>query len=81
MCRSVKMKAITKLLSKTAGRQKEFSLDMSKIETKFIDSLNRSKVDLIKKYYLGDMEEKYLNIVGQIYRENNEKCLVGKEAK
>lgn len=57
------MKGITSLFSSILDRQKDFILDINKIDAKFIEELNSSKVSMVKKYYLGDMEEKYLKIV------------------
>lgn len=74
------MKGITKQLSTIAGRQKEFSLDICRIENKFMENLNNSKVNMIKKYYLGDMEEKYLKIVEEVYEKKNREYLLGQQA-
>ena len=55
MCRFIKMKAITQLLTKRAGRQKDFLQEINKIESSFIEQLINSKAELTKKYYLGDL--------------------------
>lgn len=74
------MKGVTKELSNLAGKQKDFSLDICRIEGKFIEELHRTNNSLLKKYELGSMDENFFKIVQEIYVKKNRECLVGEQA-
>lgn len=75
-CRIVSMKGVTKELSNLAGKQKDFSLDICRIEGKFIEELHKSNHFFVKKYELGSMEDNFLRILQEIYLKKNRECLV-----
>lgn len=72
---------MTTLLTQRSHKLKDFTIESCKIENKFIDEIHSSRRELIKKYYLGDLEQKDLKIVEEIYKNRNAKCLTGGEAK
>lgn len=76
-CSTVKLKAINQLLTRRNQQQKDFAAELIKIQNKFVEELDSSRRALAKKYYLGDLQEKYLDIVEKIYKRKNIKCLTG----
>lgn len=69
---------MTKLLNDRTQQQKEFIMEFCKIENNFIDQLHKSRLQTIRKLYLGNLEEKDLKLVEEIYKNKNSKCLIGK---
>jgi hypothetical protein len=68
------------MLNERAHKQKEFILNVCEIENDFIAELHNSREKLTDRYRFGDLEEKYLKIVEEIYVRRNSKCMIGKDA-
>ena len=43
--------------------------------------VNESRKNMTNKYCFGDLEDKYVMIVEEIYKKGNAKSLIGKDAK
>lgn len=65
------------MLKKRAKNHKDFVLNLCNIENNFMDNLEKYRMKFANVYYLGDMQESYLNIVEGIYRNKNIECLKG----
>ena len=50
------------------------------MEANFINELRKTNYSLVEECGLKGLEEKYQNIVNEIYEKKNSKCLKGKEA-
>ena len=79
-CPSVPLKGITAHLQGRVRNHKDFVINFCRIENSFVEELCESRRKMGRKYYLGDLKEEFVLIVDQIYREKNNKCLVGAKA-
>ena len=72
---------MVEMIKARINQQKEFTVRMCEIDNRLIQELHKARKDLIKRYYLGDLEEKYLKVMEEVFRNKNIKDLKGKEAK
>ena len=71
MCYSVLLKAFTFLLMKRSEAQKAFIYNIYQIEKDVIAAINQNRRKIFEKFSLGDIEQKYLDLIGQIYNSQN----------
>lgn len=63
LCSLFPLKGITKLLTDRAAQQKNFLMEINSIEKEFVRQLYKSRRTMTNKYYLGDLEDKYVMII------------------
>ena len=44
------------------------------------ESIQKQRKELLKKYRLGNMDEKYLNFINEVVKKGNSKALSGEDA-
>ena len=72
------LSGITNRLNQGVGRYREFVQRLIHIENSFMNTIQSSRVALIKKYHLGSFESSFQDSIEGLFRKNNEKGLNGK---
>lgn len=80
-CQHVKLRSVTNMLQARANSHRRFITNICDIENGFIDQLYDSRKRLTDKYYLGDLKEKHLKIIEEVYSKKNPNYLVGNKSK
>lgn len=80
ICKSVRVSTVTNLLKMNLDGNKEFVIQMIKIEEDLLKELAVQREELIKSTPLCNLEDRFQKIVQQIYKKKNKDYLKGKQA-
>ena len=79
-CESLKLVVVTDRLTQRQEINSEFIRNMFNIEDRMIQEIKNQRRAIIRNFQVGDLEQKYREIVNKIYFDGDATCMTGRQA-